>query len=180
MQLTPRPSRTGFTILEILVAITLLGLALIPIFGMLVFGSRNTGKVGDIIIASHLASEKMELIKSKKFTSINMDDADSDGFGDNDLVDFNKQIYEIGRNRTKYETSGKDINGQPIIVYPEEFGRFTRRTTVEPYEDNNGRWAFKVIMVEVSWIDIKGEPVDTRVTLKTLVANEDLLIYDFK
>lgn len=169
---------SGFSIMEILVAIILLGMALIPIFGMFIFGTRNTGTVTDIIVATNLATEKMELVKSKDFNSIVMNDADADGFGDDDIKVDGEQIFETGRKGMQYATSGTDINDKPIITYPEHFGRFSRWTTVETLLSPEGDEAMKIISVEVGWLDTKGEPVRSRVRLKTLVTNESFL-YEF-
>lgn len=163
----------GVTLIEVLVAIILLGTALVPIFWIFIFGTRHTAKISDIITATYLASEKMEILKSKRFELIKVvNDSDHDGWNDNDLIPGENQIFEesyVSEDLyVQKKTSGVTSAGKPIIYYPDDYKRFNRVYQVQTLPGGS----MKVITVKVNWKDKKGKKVNTSVKLKCLVINE--------
>jgi len=156
----------GFTVAEIVVAIMLIGSALIPIFSMLIFGTKNTGKTSDIILATNLAVEKMELLKSEAFENIRSE-------GNDIIVGADKPILIKGYRNGKiylYDSSERSNSGDPIITYPIEYSRFIRTVDVKQGSNKD----IKTVSVIVRWYDKKtGKLVDNAVVLKTLIINED-------
>lgn len=61
---------SGFTMVEILVVLCLIGIACIPIFGLFISGSSGTTEVTNTAIALNLASETMEILSSLPYNEL--------------------------------------------------------------------------------------------------------------
>jgi len=61
---------SGFTMVEILVVLCLVGIACIPIFGLFISGSSGTTEVTNTAIALNLASETMEILSSLPYDEL--------------------------------------------------------------------------------------------------------------
>lgn len=65
-----RAGRTGFSFVEVLIAVLLIGLILVPILWFMTVSHRNTRSTINEVIASNLASEFMESIRALPFGTI--------------------------------------------------------------------------------------------------------------
>ena len=63
-------TKRGFTLIEIAVTALLIGVALVPIFNMLSYGNRHTGKTRKMVMATYLAVESLEIIKQMDFDEV--------------------------------------------------------------------------------------------------------------
>lgn len=162
-------TESGFTMMEILVTLVIVGSALVPIFSMMLFSQRGTVKISDYIVGQNLAIETMELYKNKDFDTIVEISEEND-------IKIGEKIEIIGRFGQKYDSSGKDINGKPIITYPKDYLRFKRTVQIENKQGQGTEATeLKIINVSVTWKDKKGADTPSRIVLKSLVVNEDAL-----
>lgn len=162
-------SQSGFTMIEILVTLVIVGTALVPIFSMMLFSQRGTIKISDYIVGQNLAIETMELYKNKDFDTIVEISTDND-------IKVGEKIEIIGRFGQKYDASGKDINGKPIITYPADYLRFKRTVQIiNKQGQGTDATELKLINVSVTWKDKKGFDAPSKIVLKSLVVNEDTL-----
>jgi prepilin-type N-terminal cleavage/methylation domain-containing protein len=65
-----RTKKSGFTLVEILVTVVILGIMIVPITKLIIFTIWGTGKTKDYVVALTLAKEKMERIKMLSFESV--------------------------------------------------------------------------------------------------------------
>jgi prepilin-type N-terminal cleavage/methylation domain-containing protein len=164
-----KPFNSGFTMMEVLVTVVIIGTSLVPILSMMIFSHRGTIKVSDMIIAQNLAIETMELYKNKDFETIVELSEEND-------IKVNEKIELTGRGGETYDTSGKDINSKPIITYPPDYQRF-KRTIIIDNKQGQGTEAteLKIITVKITWVDKKGVPASGSVELKSIVVKEDAI-----
>ncbi|ADL13271.1 type IV pilus modification PilV family protein [Acetohalobium arabaticum] len=87
----------GMSLIEVMVGITLLFIALVPILGYFVSSTRMVSETEKKSIALNLAQQKMEKLKSKDFVDLpdsikNHDKIDIDGDGEDDYPNFNIEV----------------------------------------------------------------------------------------
>jgi len=63
-------SKTGYTMIEILIVICIIGVALIPIFGLFIKGTSGTVEVTNTAIACNLAAESLDILGSLPFVEL--------------------------------------------------------------------------------------------------------------
>ena len=118
-------NRRGFTLIEILVTIVILGILIIPITRLIIFSVWGTSKTKDIVIAFNLAKDKMERMKILKFDDIINEE--------NDI--FSKRELETYPGADDFL---KDYQERYLIKYkpfPEKIARFERRVIVDDSVD---------------------------------------------
>jgi len=64
MRYPPRHNRSGFTLMEILVSITILGLSMVAINGLVSIGARNAREAQVLTTAQFLAESKLAEVKT--------------------------------------------------------------------------------------------------------------------
>lgn len=155
--------------MEVLVTVMLIGTSLVPILSMMIFSNKGAIRISDMIIAQNLAIETMELYKNKDFDTIVEISEEND-------IKINEKIELIGRGGEKYDTSGKDINSNPIITYPEDYQRFKRTVEIDNKQGQGTEATeLKIITVKVTWVDKKGVESKGSVELKSIVVKEDAI-----
>ncbi len=60
----------GYTLVELLLAVAVLGVIMVPFFGMFSAGNFNNFQAGNYSTAVNLAREKMESIKNTEYDSV--------------------------------------------------------------------------------------------------------------
>lgn len=66
----PAPRRRGFTLVEILFTVVILGIVIIPITRLIIFSVFGTEKTKDYVVAFHLAKRKMETLRLVPFDAL--------------------------------------------------------------------------------------------------------------
>lgn len=62
--------KCGFTLIEILFTVVILGIIIIPITRLIIFSAYGKNKTKDFVVAFNLAKDKMERIKMLRFEDI--------------------------------------------------------------------------------------------------------------
>ncbi|MEW5692520.1 MAG: prepilin-type N-terminal cleavage/methylation domain-containing protein [Candidatus Hydrogenedentota bacterium] len=71
--MNPEHRRNGFSLIELLIALSILALGLLPIVLALNRLEMNTFHIGTVACSSHLAAEKLEELRSYGFSKIEAD-----------------------------------------------------------------------------------------------------------
>jgi|GEM_PF-1716018 len=85
---TPGATQTGFTLLEILVAVAILGVAMVSLLGLQARNLRLIAQTQDLTTAAMLASEKVALLKAGGFPELGVTEGLFDQGEDGDDRDF--------------------------------------------------------------------------------------------
>lgn len=159
----------GFTFVEILIVLALMGLIALPFSRMFIFGVQGSYENADQILAHNLAREKIEEIRSLPFDMVK-DDFENFRAIYQDRPNFEK-AYE---NRTDFEKIFTDVvtpemvkddegkltyerlkelystaYGRPFDLYPEDVRGFRRVTTVDDRYDSAIPSRMKKVIVRV-------------------------------
>lgn len=162
-KVTRRPStrrnRPGFSLVELLVAMILVATIMWPMLANMITGARGAMKTGDVIIATNLCSQALEIVRNKPFVNLLP--------GKDPLLLPKMDERAIREMVTK--TWGE---------IPKEYtlfdDRFERELLLEPVEEKDGgerKVSLVKVIVHCNWKTKdgkKGGPL----TLCTLVANE--------
>ncbi|NLI77394.1 MAG: type II secretion system protein [Candidatus Riflebacteria bacterium] len=100
----PRCPAKGFTFVEILIVLTLMGLVALPFTRMFVFGVQGSHENAEAIIAHNLAREKIEEIRSLPFELVK-DDFENFRTVYRDRVEFEKAF----ESRAEFEKIFTDV-----------------------------------------------------------------------
>lgn len=78
----------GFTLIEVVASLVIVGIALVAILGMFSIGSRSNSFNQDKVVACNLLQRKLEEVKCKSFDAINSDD-------DDEVITVNGSTYTL-------------------------------------------------------------------------------------
>lgn len=115
----------GFTLVEIMVTIVILGIIIVPITRLIIFSVYGKEKTKDYVIAFNLAKEKMERLR--------MLDADTIGNESNDIFSADELAADPNAETFRKEFLAK--YGLPYEPYPKEIAEFEREVRVDPEVD---------------------------------------------
>lgn len=150
--MTIQRKEKGFTLVEIVLAMTVLALAFTGIWSAYITSLQKSGESEKIVTASFLAREKLEFyIGLKKNKGFNAGDLDTGNF---------EKVNNVGQ---------REIQEGNL---PPPYGQFTRTTTIKFLDENLNEdisdKGYKKISVQVAW----GMPApDKSVTLTTILTN---------
>jgi type II secretory pathway pseudopilin PulG len=188
--------RSGITMIEVVIVISILGLAVMPIYRLIVGSRIRVTKASFSYIALLLAREKMEEMISMPFDALKSQPWDKvtgpvvsedlmklgrDGKtgGPSVIVSSGFSGGFSGGERVSIGGAGKSVLDHSIDVgegdYPLEYSRFERQVKITKKGNR-----FKHIEVGVRWYEAgEGQKVDNRYlySLRTLVADHRLSAY---
>lgn len=163
---TRRPStrrnsrgRKGFSLVELLVAMILIAIVMWPMLTNFLVGARGAMKTGDVIIATNLCAQALEIVRNKPFQNL--------------LPGRDPLLLPKMDERAIRELVIKTWGEMPKEYQPFD-DRFERELELEPIEEKDGgekKIALVKVIVHCRWKTKEGKPVDPLV-LCTLVANE--------
>lgn len=164
-----RHQRTGFTLVEILIVLFLVGLLALPFTNMFIFGVQGTHDNSEHVLGYNLAREKIEEIRGIPFEMIK---SDFDNFREvfQDRPDFDEAYY----NEESFEKYFSDVFTDKamtdeklkttftrlrliypkaylknIKTYPEDYRFFRRVVLVEGYPNPSSPSNLKKVSVRV-------------------------------
>jgi hypothetical protein len=155
-----RHSVSGITLLEVLIAILVFALALIPVVKVLVQGIRGTHASIDELFATNYAVALLEDLKNLPYGSIGETSEISDSELANVISAPNLQISSV----------------------PPPFERTVRivelsKKTEDPDAAANSKWgSVKEVQVRVKWQSMTSSTIKPELVLSRLVADEDRLV----
>lgn len=170
-----RSGRAGFTVIEALVAVTILLIALTAVYSAVTSGLRSTTQAKNHVTAFYLAQEAFELIKNKRDTNVLSGDAWDAGFHDNcgSSGCFVKSFQQGGSYRSNSDLefvdcygqcmpvakhTGKDVYGHHYSGSSWERTNFTRTITTEKLNDHEIK-----VVVRVRWTGPGGDIQEIKV-----------------
>lgn len=131
-------NKRGFTLIEIAVTALLIGVALVPIFNMLSYGNKHTGKTRKMVMATYLAVESLEIIKQMDFDEVV-------GSPKQPIKDKSVIYAYIKKNKKTY---AYDTSEGGIVSYGAEYRGFYREITIFESPQNPD---VKRVQVTVGW-----------------------------
>lgn len=188
--------RGGLTLIEIVIVMSILGLAVMPIYRLIVGSRIRVTKASFSYIALLLAREKMEEMMSMPYDSLKSDPwtkvtgsvvsedlmklgRDGKTGGKSAIISSGFGGGFTGGDRVSIGGAGKSILDHNLEVsegdYPMEYSRFERQVKVSKKGNR-----FKQIEVDVRWYETgERDKVDNRYlySLRTLVADHRLSAY---
>lgn len=141
--------------LEVIIAIAVLILALIPVFTLMGSSNRTMAKAENNAVAYNLAMEALEWAKSSPFEKLRgdlVDRSDAQGFG-----------FPVALDRPLKTQDGKQFQYPPN--YFKYFSNFKREMTINDYGTKGD---MKKVVVTVKW---KEDAVDRSEVVSTLVVD---------
>ena len=135
---TRRRSRRGFSFAEVMVAVLVLAVGLVPLFWFFSRTNVGTMKTRDEALAWHYAAELLDVTMAKGY----------DGIGETPEAGVEVPEIVIGEEKTSVES------------------RFVRRLIVRPLRpDHNSEWPclYRAVTAEVSWF-VEKQPRSMRLT----------------
>lgn len=135
---TSRRNRRGFSFAELMVAVLVLAIGLVPVFWFFSRTNVGTMKTRDEAMAWHYAAELIDVAMAKGYEGI--EETGEDGVEVPEIV--------IGKAKTGVES------------------RFVRRLIVRPLRpDHNSEWPclYRTVTAEVSWV-VEKQPRSMRLT----------------
>lgn len=153
---TLRYRKRGFTLIEILTVVFLIGVICLPFSNMFIFGVKGTQNNAEHVIAYNLARGKLEEVRALPFSLIKSDYEnfrdvfqDRPGFDDayyneDNFINYFSDIYSTENlgSSEKSTTFGKLKELYPKVylkdleLYPDECGRFRRVVQVEEIRES--------------------------------------------
>lgn len=122
-----RPSKLAFTLVEILIVLSLVGMIALPFTNMFIFGVQGSHDNSDHVLAYNMAREKIEEIKGLPFEIIK---SDYDNFRDvyQDRPDFDEAYY----NESSFENFFSDVFTDKALADDKLKTTFTRLKLIYP------------------------------------------------
>ena len=165
------PSRSGvsredgFTILEAAVSLTLLAVALISLWGTLIYCSRSNIAAEQKIRALNAAQAKVEELKSLPFESLISEFGPSGSTGDTFAVPSIDSEQSTASGRIAFFVDETDSHGE-VMGFPLDLNGDGDADDV----DVSGGFQILPVRVTVRWIGVLGEQ---RVDLRSILRKED-------
>ncbi|MDD2714351.1 MAG: prepilin-type N-terminal cleavage/methylation domain-containing protein [Candidatus Wallbacteria bacterium] len=150
-------SKRGFSFIEVMATLVLIGIILAPLFRMMLIGKKGVLQGKEFLIVANLSREKIEELNVIPLSHVKNDfDNFKDIYKDCMITEFKDadkipaRFYEVfsdiwtDEDRLKYESIYEkfqahylEVYGQDYLTYPEEFGRYRRLVMVdEEYSEN--------------------------------------------
>ena len=161
--------RVGFTLVEILTVVFLVGVIALPFSNMFIFGVKGTNSNAEHVIAYNLAREKIEEIKGIPFEFVKSDYTNfRDVFQDRSDYDdayYNEDIFvkhfsdifttdslqdsEKEKTHKKLHELYSEIYLKPLQLYPKGYDKYRRVVKVEEISESVSAPALKKVVVSV-------------------------------
>ncbi len=153
------PVNRGFSLVELIVAMTLIAILMWPMLANMLTGARGVMKTGDVVIASNLCSQALEIVRNKPFQNL---------LPGNDPLLLPKMDEKAIRHLVQ-ETFGE--TPKEYNLFDDRFQREMTLETIEMGEGQGKRPALVKVIVRCDWRTKEGKPGGP-LTLCSLVANE--------
>lgn len=164
-----RRQRFGFTLVEILTVVFLVGLIALPFSNMFIFGVKGSNSNAEHVIAYNLAREKLEEIKGLPFSSVKSDyqnfrdvfqdrsSFDDAYYNEDNFVNCFSDVYsnvslndpETSKTYKKLKELYPSVYLKSLEMYPDEYNKFRRVTRVEEISESAMPPSLKKITVLV-------------------------------
>ncbi len=148
--------KTGFTLIEILTVVFLVGLIALPFSNMFIFGVKGSNSNTEHVVAYNLAREKLEEIKGLPFSSIKSDyenfrevfqdrsKYDDAYYNEDNFVNYFSDVFsDTSMNDTEKEKTYKKLKEmypavylKPLELYPNEYDKFRRVVRIEEISES--------------------------------------------
>lgn len=148
--------KSGFTLIEILTVVFLVGLIALPFSNMFIFGVKGSNSNTEHVIAYNLAREKLEEIKGLPFSSIKSDyenfrevyqdrsKYDDAYYNEDNFVNYFSDVFsETSMNDTENEKTYKKLKDmypavylKPLTLYPNGYDKFRRVVRIEEISES--------------------------------------------
>ena len=120
-----RRNQLGVTLVEILIALTVLGVVIFPIFRLFQQGRMGTRKAKDDLMASMLAREKLEQLRFLPFENIQGDFLIYSSVFEDTFVE---EFIAMDENPVLFRKNFSDVMTLKFAeLYPDIYNRFTKR-----------------------------------------------------
>ena len=159
----------GFTLIEILTVVFLVGVVALPFTNMFMFGVKGTSNNAEHVMAFNLAREKIEEIKGLPFEAIKSDyenfreifqdrpQYDEAYYNEDNFVNYFTDVFsEKSLKNSDLATSYKKLKElypkvylKPLDLYPDDFEPLRRVTLVEEISESAMPPKLKKITVQV-------------------------------
>ncbi len=157
-------NKKGFSLIELLVAMLIIAIMMWPMLSNILTIDGLTTKTGDVMIATSLCTQIIELVRNKPFENL-LPDADpllKPQMSEDDL-------RELVKTTIRFE-------GDEFQYFNERFRRELTVTPIKMMDTMRGKQAMLVqIIVKCTWIGRDGKG-NGELTLCTLVGNESAKI----
>lgn len=154
--MTVQHQRFGFTLIEILTVVFLVGLIALPFSNMFIFGVKGSNSNTEHVIAYNLAREKLEEIKGLPFASVKSDyenfrevyqdrsQFDDAYYNEDNFVNFFSDVFSsTSMNDTEKEKTYKKLKEmypavylKQLELYPDEYDKFRRVVKIEEISES--------------------------------------------
>jgi prepilin-type N-terminal cleavage/methylation domain-containing protein len=162
-----KDKRFGFSLIELLISITIVGIVIFPIFSVFRTGKQGTIQNRDYFMAYNLARSRMEELKVLPFNKLTSDfdlfagiysDSLMEEFAD---MDVNEELFKKNFTDIYTEASSKKYSdiyekfcsryteyyGKAYELYSDEYSNFKRITYVSSYKEYGD--SLKKVRVEI-------------------------------
>ena len=160
---------SGFTLIEIVTVVFLIGIIALPFTNMFMFGVRGSTNNAEHVVAYNLAREKIEEIKGLPFEAVNSDyknfrdvfldrpKYDDAYYNEDNFINYFSDIFsESSLKKSENATSYKKLKElypkaylKPLDLYPDEYESLRRVTMVEEISESAMPPKLKKIIVMV-------------------------------
>ena len=137
----------GFTLVEVLVSLTLIAIALLGVMGAIAYGTKHSGSGEQLAEASHIARSMLTYIQESTLLDT-VDGAEEWPTADSGLNDDITIFRQLD-----------DTPLEPMGFQPNQLERFRRRVQSERVNDDpqNHRYKLGRVRVSVFWSSKQGE-----------------------
>ena len=156
----------GFTVLEAAVAMGMLAVALLSLWGTLVYCSRSNVAAEQKKRAMNAAQAKIEELKSRPFSTLIAEYGPGGGIGDSFLVRSLDDEIEQAEGRIIFYTDETDTVTDPTIGLPMDLNGDGDSTDT----DVAGNFQLLPVKVSIHWDGVLGRQ---RVDLRTILRKEE-------
>ncbi len=161
--------RKGFTLIEILTVVFLIGIIALPFTNMFMFGVRGSTNNAEHVVAYNLAREKIEEIKGLPFEAVKSDyknfrevfldrpKYDDAYYNEDNFISYFSDVFtESSLKKSENATSYKKLKDlypkaylKPLDLYPNDYDSLRRVTMVEEISESALPPKLKKIIVMV-------------------------------
>jgi prepilin-type N-terminal cleavage/methylation domain-containing protein len=133
-------SQAGFSFIEIMVAVVVLGIVISPVMSSIMFGKRSQIEMEKYVVAYNLADEKLETLKLLPFSKLESED--------NDIITSSEA--ENSPDYGEFTKAYRERYGVEYSMFGEEYKDFVRTVKVDASLDTiNKPPRMKRVIVEV-------------------------------
>jgi prepilin-type N-terminal cleavage/methylation domain-containing protein len=117
-----RKTESGFSLIESLIGITLLGIVLIGLSQVFLIGIKNNKNAGEIGVASFLARQMIDQLRAMTAEELNAFPAVERGEKDDEILDLNGDAVPDYRRITQLESDGLSYDVQVFVFSASRVG----------------------------------------------------------